>query len=204
MHDGPKEEILARHFNALCLSGEGKGRIHWFQQSHSFRYESLLKDDSWQLLLNFPFQESLVLDLKRPDSPDGPVGAGGNLLSYLKDNFNLPSTEKKLLDDAIGQLGQFIEAVHKVRAKDFGSTKRCRWKNPGKKLLCQVGEKRLTFLLTESAVKLLVNSPRRSSLLVGLFQFNGNYFQEMSLWTLRGKVPTGFRVEFFLNNCEHK
>ena len=56
---------LQEHLGAVCLSGEGRGRLSWLGKRASFSYESLFVEPSWKLALSFPFRAPLVLDIKR-------------------------------------------------------------------------------------------------------------------------------------------
>ena len=192
-HQGSAREVMARHLGALCLSGEGRGRVRFQGRSYPFSYESLQGDKFWKLALSFPFQNPIVLEL-------GEEGLESSIWSRAQKELGFAPQERRKLVDLMRGLGQLVAFVGRVQQGQLSSMGKCAWKAKEKKLLCLVSQKKFSLGLGGRHITLKTLGSK--GLQVQLSRFNGRYFQKVSLKTFGKESSKEPGLEFFLNSCQ--
>ena len=190
--------MAIRHLNALCLTGEGRGRIHWFRQKYTFSYESLLGPQSWQLAVSFPFQSPLFLELQEARPPRG------SFYHSLQKNLPHNSWEKKQLNRIFHELGWFGHTLHKIQQGDSEALKKCQWQGPSIST-CSMSQRHLRWAFTQDDITLDIknmNFGKQPPLQMKLSNFNGQYFQEISIHMVKNKITPKRQIKLFVKSCE--
>ncbi|MCY4643839.1 MAG: hypothetical protein OXB88_04420 [Bacteriovoracales bacterium] len=200
-HKGKEEEVLARHLGALCLTGEGRGGLFLERRKYPFSYESLLKEDRWLLAVTLPFQGPITIEV-----PYGRAKTQKQGFEFrIPKKFRLRLKERQRVDRALRQISSFIEMVQGARQGRIKGGQKCRWKRPGQELICKRGRTPFHLLLTERNV--ILRYPSSSQATPATFgatlgEFNGRYFEKVSIDISRKKGRGGPSVVFFVKRCE--
>ncbi len=118
-------EELSEEFKAVCLSGNGKGRITYMDEKFNFRFESLLQEEmgTWELALFFAFhgEEYFKLHWKEPVTAEGQV---------------IPQADPKMIKRFLNNLAAIIKFL-------TNNTSQCRYSENSAE--CIIGEEKLLF-----------------------------------------------------------
>ena len=198
VHEGEASKVALKHLNALCFTGEGRGRIHWSKQKYAFAYESLLGPRFWELAVSFPFQSPLLLKLQEARPPRG------SFYHNLQKNLPHNSWEKRQLNRIFRQLGWFGHTLYKIQQGDSAALKKCQWQGPSL-LTCSMSQAHLQWALTSGHITLDIkgmNFRNEPPLQMKLSNFNGQYFQKISINMVQNKATPKGQMKLFVKSCE--
>lgn len=100
----------------ICLSGAGKGKLNFFEERHSFAFESFLEKDEakWTMAFQIPFQDDELIRIHFGDvlERSGDIKVDGSFYQKLtKSNSKTESGRQalRLLDRSLAKLGIFLK-----------------------------------------------------------------------------------------------
>ena len=194
--------MAARYLRALCFTGEGRGQIRRQGRSYRFAYESLLERGSWELGVNLPWQNTYTLKLRELSGGRG-IRGEGELARWLEQS--LRGQGRQRVEALFQRMGQWARVVRKARRREAWG--KCRWR--GSELLaCEAGEGGSPLALAWSwsrsgngEVVLRVGQGGKDSLGVGLSQFDGQYFNRLTLHVPSNAWGPQLQMELSLERC---